>query len=64
MYTTVPSPGKKMAKPHLLQLKNVEEEVSTIHERGQKKKFKTCLQANFCKSMTYLSCIDISYMIK
>ena len=30
-----------MAKPYLLQLKNVEEEVSTTPERGQKKKYKT-----------------------
>ena len=43
MYTTVPSAGKKMAKRYLLQLKNVEEEVSTTHKQGQKKKYKTCL---------------------
>ena len=43
MYTTVPSAGKKMAKQYLLQLKNVEEEVSSTHKRRQKKKYETCL---------------------
>ena len=38
MYTTVPSAGKKMVKQYLLQMKNVEEEVSKTHEQGQEKK--------------------------
>lgn len=44
MYTTVPSAGKKMAKRYLLQLKNVEEEDSTTHKRGQKKNAKLVCQ--------------------
>lgn len=43
MYTTVPSAGKKMVKQYLLQMKNVEEEVSKTHEQGQEKIYiQTC----------------------
>ena len=44
MYTTVCSAGKKMAKQYLLQLKKVDEEVSTTHKRRQKKNTKLVCQ--------------------